>query len=145
MCQTGSDCNTRQKIRSSPEIHRQTDFGRGSHVNQRAHAVLLNNRRYAIVRLSELFEAQHETVSSWLGKGETEGLMGLYDCPRSGRPARFTAGEQSAFLGYIDENPHQPKATAARLLDETGKEASLDTFKRILKKVPTSGNVVGSQ
>jgi transposase len=95
--------------------------------------------------LSELFEAQHETVSSWLSKWETEGLMGLYDCPRSGRPVRFTAEEQSTFLGYIDENPHQPKAAAARLLNETGKEASLDTFKRILKKVPTSGNVVGSQ
>jgi transposase len=110
--------------------------------------LLPNNFRvttYVIARLSELFEAQHETVSSWLDKWETEGLVGLYDCPRSGRPARFTVGEQAAFLGYIDENPHQPKAAAARLLDQTGKEASLDTFKRILKKVPTSGNVVGSQ
>ena len=97
-----------------------------------------------IARLGELFEAQHETVSSWLDKWETEGLIGLYDCPRSGRPARFTAGEQAAFLGYIDENPHQPKAAAARLLAETGKEASLDSYKRVLKKVPTSGSVVGN-
>lgn len=97
-----------------------------------------------IARLGELFEAQHETVSSWLDKWETEGLIGLYDCPRSGRPARFTVEEQAVFLGYIDENPHQPKAAAARLLEETGKEASLDTFKRVLKKEPTSGNVVGN-
>lgn len=96
-------------------------------------------------RLSELFESQHETVSSWLGKWETEGLIGLYDCPRSGRPTRFTSREQAAFLDYIAENPHQPKAAAARLQEETGKEASLDTFKRILKKAPTSGNVVGNQ
>lgn len=97
-----------------------------------------------IARLSELFEAQHETVSSWLDKWETEGLIGLYDCPRSGRPARFTVEEQAAFLGYIDENPHQPKAAAARLLAETGKKASLDTYKQVLKKVPTSGSVVGN-
>ena len=96
-------------------------------------------------RLSELFESQHETVSSWLSKWETEGLIGLYDCPRSGRPTRFTTEEQTAFLGYIDENPHQPKAAVARLQEETGKEASPDTFKRVLKKAPTSGNVVGSQ
>lgn len=57
---------------------------------------------------------------------------------------RFTVEEQAVFLGYIDENPHQPKAAAARLLEETGKEASLDTFKRILKKVPMLGNVVGN-
>ena len=86
-------------------------------------------------------EVQHETVSSWLGAWKTDGLIGIYDCPRSGRPVRFTVDEQAAFLGYIDENPHQPKAAAARLLVETGKEASLDTFKRILKKVPTLGNV----
>lgn len=97
---------------------------------------MLNNRKYVIARLSELFEAQHETVSSWLGKWEAEGLMGIYDCPRSGRPSRFTAGEQAEFLVHIDENPHQPKA-AARLLEDTGKEASLDTFKRIL--IPTRG------
>lgn len=113
-------------------------------VRQRAHAILLNNRKYVIAWLSELFEAQHETVSSWLDKWETEGLMGIYDCPRSGRPARFTAGEQADFLGYIDENPHQPKAAAARLMEKTGKDASLDTFKRILKKVSTSGSVVGN-
>ena len=110
-------------------------------VRQRSHAILLNNRKYVIARLSELFEVQHETVSSWLLAWETAGLIGIYDCPRSGRPARFTVGEQAIFLGYINENPHQPKAAAARLLEETGKKASLDTFKRVLKKVPTSGSV----
>lgn len=95
---------------------------------------MLNNRGYAITRLSELFESQHETVSSWLSKWETEGLIGLYDCLRSGRPTRFTEKEQAIFLGYVDENPHQAKAAAARLQKETGKEASLDTFKRVLKK-----------
>jgi len=87
-----------------------------------------------IARLSELFETQHETVSSWLGKWETEGLIGLYDCPRSGRSARFTDEEQVIFLGYIDENPHQAKTATARLQEETGKKASLDTFKRVVKK-----------
>jgi len=101
----------------------------------------LNNRGYIVARLSELFESQHETISSWLDKWETEGLTGIFDSPRSGRPERLTAAERAAFLGYIDENPHQPKAAAARLLAETGKEASLDTFKRVLKKAPTPGNV----
>ena len=114
-------------------------------VRQRAHAILLNNRKYVIAWLSGLFEVQHETVSSWLDKWEAEGLMGIYDCPRSGRPARFTAREEIDFLGYIDANPHQLKAAAARLVEKTGKEASLDTFKRILKKAPMPGSVVGNQ
>ena len=91
---------------------------------QRAHAILLNNRGYVVSRLSELFETQHETVSSWLSKWETEGGIGLYDCPRSGRPTRFTEDEKATFLSYIGENPHQAKAAAARLLEETGKKAN---------------------
>jgi len=57
----------------------------------------LNNSGYAIARLCELFETQHETVSSWLSKRETEGVIGLYDCPRSGRPTRFTEEEKAIF------------------------------------------------
>ena len=157
MCQTGNNYTITDKIgfslkfiaKLTPEEEVTLTEAYHNHplfrVRQRAHAILLNNRRYVIARLSELFESQHETVSSWLDKWEAEGLIGLYDCPRSGRPARFTVEEQSVFLGYIDENPHQPKAAAARLLEETGKKASLDTFKRVLKKVPTHGNVVGNQ
>jgi transposase len=91
--------------------------------------------------LREWFDSQYETVSSWLDKWETEGLAGIFDSPRSDRPERLTATETAAFLGYIDENPHQTKAAAARLLAKTGKEASLDTFKQVLKKALTSGNV----
>ncbi|MGZ8226381.1 MAG: helix-turn-helix domain-containing protein [Methylococcaceae bacterium] len=81
----------------------------------------MNNHRFVIARLCELFEIQHETVSSWLTRWKTDGLMRFYDDPRSGRPSRFTAEEQAAFLGYIDKNPHQPKAAAARLQEEIGK------------------------
>jgi len=37
-------------------------------------------------------------------------------------------------LSYIDENPHQAKAATAHLQEESGKEVSFDTFKRVLKK-----------
>lgn len=114
-------------------------------VRQRSQALLLSNRHYSIVRLCELFEVRHETVSSCLDAGESQGLMALYDSPRSGRPATFTADEQSSFLGYVDENPHQPKVAATRLQEETSKKASLDTFRRVLKKVPTSGNVAANR
>ena len=114
-------------------------------VRQRAHAILLHNRHVMVARLCELFETHPETVRSWLNRWETEGVLGLYDNPRSGRLQCFTAEEQATFLGYIDENPHQPKAAAARLQDVTGKVASLDTFRRVLKKVPTSGNVAGNR
>lgn len=110
-------------------------------VRQRAHALLLNARGYKVAQLREWFETRHETVSSWLDRWEAEGITGLFDQPRRGRPATFTEEEAARFIGYIDENPHQPRAAAARLQEETGKEASPDTFKRLLKKKTTVGNV----
>lgn len=104
-------------------------------VRQRAHAVLLNDRKYLISQLRQLFDVRHQTVSAWLKAWETDGLIGLYDDPRSGRPAILTADEQSNLLSYWEENAKQTKAAAARLQAETGKEASLHTFRRILRKM----------
>jgi transposase len=102
---------------------------------------LLNNRQYLVTHLRELFEVRHQTVSSWLVAWETYGLMGLYDNPRSGRPPILTADEQNRFLSYWEGNSLQTKAAIARLQAETGKEASIDTFKRVLKKMAREGAV----
>ncbi|WP_254257838.1 helix-turn-helix domain-containing protein [Methylobacter tundripaludum] len=114
MCQTGNDCNNRQKLgvhlkfiaKLTPEEEVTLTEAYRNHslfrVRQRAHAILLNNRRYVIARLSELFESQHETVSSWLDKWETEGLIGLLDfsTKREGLCASRVEGTKPFFLGY---------------------------------------------
>jgi len=107
-------------------------------VRQRAHAILLNNRHYLVTQLRELFEVRHQTVSSWLDAWENYGLMGLYDDPRSGRPPILSESEQSQFFTYLQNDSLQTKAAIARLQEETGKEASIDTFKRVLKKMTQS-------
>ncbi|HPE62106.1 MAG TPA: helix-turn-helix domain-containing protein [Thiolinea sp.] len=103
-------------------------------VRQRAQALLLNARGYSMAQISEWLDVQHETVSRWLKHWEAEGRVGLLDAPRSGRPPLLSEAEADQFIGYIDENPHQLKAAMARMQEETGKEASPDTFKRLLKK-----------
>lgn len=114
-------------------------------VRQRAQAILLNARGHTMTALKGLLAVRLETVSSWLTNWEAKGLVGLFDPPRSGRPPRFTAEEVKQFISYIDKNPHQPKTAAARLQEETGKTASPDTFKRMLKKKITAGNGVGNR
>lgn len=103
-------------------------------VRQRAQAILLNAQGYTMTQLKGLFAVRLETVSSWMTNWETKGVVGLFDPPRSGRTPSFTPEEVERFIRYIDENPHQPKAAAARLQEETGKKASADTFRRLLKK-----------
>jgi transposase len=124
------------------EAHRKHPQFRARH---RAQALLLNARGYTIAQLQSIFEVGRDTVSSWLDHWELDGIVGLLDEVRSGRPPIFTREEQHQFKTYVDENPHQLKEAAARLQEEVGKEASLYTYKRFLKKhTATPGNVVGT-
>ncbi|MEQ1619900.1 MAG: helix-turn-helix domain-containing protein [Methylococcales bacterium] len=104
-------------------------------VRQRAHAVLLNDRKYLISEIHKLFEVRHQTVSAWLKAWEAYGFMGLYDNPRSGRPTILTEDDKHNLLSYWEENSQKTKLAVARLQAETGKEASMHTFRRILRKM----------
>jgi transposase len=110
-------------------------------VRHRAHALLLSGRGYTIEQLQAIFEVKRDTISAWLDRWERDGIVGLFDQARSGRPNIFTLEEQHKFKGYIDENPHQLKEAANKLSEEVGKHASLYTYKRFLKNITTLGNV----
>lgn len=109
---------------------------------QRAHAILLSNQGYTLTQLIEVFHVRRKTVSSWLNGWGNNGITGLKDAFRSGRPAHFTKEEQALFLCYLDENPHQIKVAINRIQEETGKNVAIDTYKRILKKATLSGSAV---
>lgn len=48
-----------------------------------------------------------ETVRYWLGRYLTEGLSGLEDAPRSGRPARADAAYHAALEAALDMSPRE--------------------------------------
>ena len=111
-------------------------------VRHRAQALLLSARGYSIVQLQRFLEVGRDTVSIWFDCWESKGVVGLFDEARSGRPPIFTLAEQDKLKAYVDENPHQLKEAATRLEEEVGKSASLDTYKRFLKKhTAMSGSV----
>lgn len=112
-----------------------------SRTRQRAHALLLSNKSYPLAQLTDIFDVHRNTVSQWIDDWEAYGLVGLFDQPKSGRPAILDDEDVKCFRQYIDKNPHQPKSAMAKVEAETGKTASYDTYKRALKKnVVTAGN-----
>lgn len=106
-----------------------------SRTRHRAHAIQLSNKSYTLSQLADVFSVHCNTISQWIDDWEIRGVVGLFDKPRSGRPAILTADEVERFRGHIDKNPHQPKSAIALLEAETGKVASDDTYKRCLKKI----------
>ncbi len=109
-------------------------FHLSGRVRQRAHAVLLSDKGYTLSQLSDIFDVNRATVSQWIDDWETDGLVGLRDKTKSGRPLSLTGAEIERFREYVDENPHQLKQAIVRLEDEIGKTLSIDTYKRALQK-----------
>ncbi len=54
----------------------------------RAHAVLLSNAGFEAQELSDIFGVCKQTTIAWLKSWTKDGICGLLDKPRSGRPRK---------------------------------------------------------
>lgn len=103
-------------------------------VRQRAHAILLSNRGYKIPDISLLLESHRDRVSAWIDRWHQEGITGLYDQPRSGRPLIYNHDDVDYLKQVLDKQPQQLGLAKADLEQFTGKKSSKGTLKRALKK-----------
>jgi transposase len=115
-----------------------TEIGR---VSERMHMVLLSGRGYAVPQIGAIFDCDEATVRSWLGRFEAEGVDGLRDRPRSGRPRTADAGASDAIGQALDETPAAcgylagywtVAMLAAHLLTAHGVSLSRTTVRRAL-------------
>lgn len=110
-------------------------------VRQRAHAILLSNRGYKIPDISLLLESHRDRVSAWIDRWHQEGITGLYDHPRSGRPLIYNHEDIDYLKQALDKQPQQLGLAKADLEQFTGKKSSKGTLKRALKKaLDTAGS-----
>lgn len=71
--------------REELERVRQQAVGR---VAMRAQMVLLSDRRYPVPFIAEIHRCGYDVVRTWLHRYQTQGIAGLEDEPRSGRPPK---------------------------------------------------------
>ena len=100
----------------------------------RAHSLLLSHQRYPIPQIARLYQVDQRRVSAWIDRWQAWGLVGLYDRPRSGRPAIFTAEEQQKVYEYLNDSPKDVKKVVEAMEQKTQKRVSTKTIKRFIKK-----------
>ena len=100
----------------------------------RAHVVLLSARNYKINEIADIYQMDRDTIGVWLNSWEKEGIVFLYDIPRTGRPNKLTEEEQKRVVDAVAEDPRSIKRAIGIVKDEFDKEVSSDTIKRILKR-----------
>lgn len=81
---------------------RRQEVGR---VSQRAHMVLLSLEQHAVPEIAQLFATCRATVRFWIKRYNREGPPGLYDEPRSGRPAKVGKTVKSTLHKLLQNDP----------------------------------------
>lgn len=104
-------------------------------VRMRAHAVSLSYEQFGIAEIASVCKVSRNSVSSWLKAWETEGIRGLYDLPRRGAPPKLTEPDIEIIGKFIKEYPNSPKIILAKSIEKTGKNFSMSSLKRIVRKL----------
>lgn len=109
----------------------------------RAQMVLLSaERELKVLEIAAIVRESHDTVARWLKRYLAEGLEGLKDAPRPGRPSEITEAYRSTLLAAVRRRPRSLNLpyslwTLQRLIDylaeETGQRVSIETMRQLLK------------
>ncbi len=70
----------------------------------RAHAIILSEKYYQVQEIADILDVCRQSASSWIRDWESDGLCGLFDKPRSGRPKEIEIDE-NVLIEKIKESP----------------------------------------
>lgn len=103
-------------------------------IRRRAHTVLLSAQGFTISEIVRIYQTHRDTVVTTYDRWEKDGIQGLYDAPKSGRPSKLSEEETDKAIKILKQDPRSIKKAMAATQEETGKEISEWTFKRMAKK-----------
>ena len=102
-------------------------------VRRRSHSILLSADGFTIDEIARIYQIHRDTVGTTFDKWKRDGIAGLFDDPRSGRPSKLSDDEADEAVKLLKEEPRSLKKALAATREKTGKEISEWTLKRIAK------------
>jgi transposase len=75
--------------------------------DHRLHGILLACRGYSSYAIADMFRQNPTTVQRWIRAFEKQGLAGLQDCERSGRPASLTPKQFRKIDSALRKTPRE--------------------------------------
>ncbi len=130
-----------EAIRELDELYRTTDIVR---LRTRTQMVLLAAEKHLLVpEIATIVRTDDETVRTWIKRYQAEGVAGLYDDPRPGKPKKVTDAYHQQLIQVVRQRPRslgQPYSlwTLQRLADymaeQTGIRVAMETVRLHLKQ-----------
>ncbi len=116
--------------------------GESHALRQRCQLVLLKSEGRTSEQVAQLLKMHPVTVNNWLTRYQTEGLAGLATKPGRGRKPVFEPARDLEQVRQAVVQERQRLSQAKFMLEQQlGKEFSLKTLKRFLKKLSAATNV----
>ena len=92
--------------------------------------------------IGEILSITDQAVNNWVKRYQKEGIIGLKTKSGQGRKSILDVEKDTVKVKAIVKKERQRLRNAKQILNqEMGKEFSLDTLKRFLKKLGADGNV----
>ena len=110
-------------------------------VKQRAQALRLNAAGWNVPALARHLQLHEHTVRNALKRWQAEGLAGLWDAPRCGRPRRWQGDDWTAIEAWLQEpRSYTSRQLCEKLLQERHVRLSPRQMSRVLKKKGIAGS-----
>jgi len=87
------------------EVEEMFRRGPNARVRKRAQAIRLSAMGYPVPQIVEILGCNHQSVHNWLDAFEEQGIGGLFDQPRAGRPVTATADYRAQLVEAIKTSP----------------------------------------
>ncbi|NRB49029.1 MAG: helix-turn-helix domain containing protein [Saprospiraceae bacterium] len=113
----------------------------------RCQSILLSYQGYQIKQLMELYDVGRDTVRGWFNQWESQGIKGLKDKPKSGRPTKLRLDNPShveLLKRKVKGERQKLDKIRAELEQELGLQMSRRTLQRFLKSAVFDGAAFAS-
>ena len=118
-------------IQTLHDMHR---YHPARRARMRAHSLLLSHQGCSIPAMARFYQVDRRSVSTWMDRWQTRGLVGVSDKPGSGRRPLLNDAAQQTVHDSLQQYPKDLKKVVPALEQETAKRVSTKTIKRLIKK-----------
>lgn len=118
--------------------------GKAHRFRIRCQSILLSAEGYQINQLASMYQVDRDSVSKWFDQWQREGIAGLQDKPRSGRPAKLRL-DNAAHVKEVKKQVEKEHQNLDKVREELRESLQIGiskkTLKRFLKALVIDGNV----
>lgn len=116
------------------ELNKLHKYGKTSRVRIRSHIILQSNKGKRIKELIDIFGFHSDTICDLITSYNAKGISGLFDLPKSGRPAAMTEEEMKFVLKMVAKDSRNLNLILSKLKSKFNTVISKITLIRFLKK-----------